>query len=70
MKRVLTLRQEEELNGPLDTFRLGISGPPGAGKSTFIEAFGMHIVEQGHRLAVLAIGKQRKEKKKELYLSF
>ena len=35
--------------------RIGISGPPGVGKSTFIEAFGLHVVEQGHRLAVLAV---------------
>lgn len=35
--------------------RVGISGPPGVGKSTFIEAFGLHVVEQGHRLAVLAV---------------
>jgi LAO/AO transport system kinase len=35
--------------------RIGISGAPGAGKSTFIEAFGLHIVGQGHRLAVLAV---------------
>jgi len=35
--------------------RIGISGPPGVGKSTFIEALGLHIIEQGHRLAVLAI---------------
>lgn len=35
--------------------RIGISGPPGVGKSTFIEAFGMHVINQGHRLAVLAI---------------
>jgi LAO/AO transport system kinase len=35
--------------------RIGISGPPGVGKSTFIEAFGLHILDQGHRLAVLAI---------------
>jgi len=35
--------------------RLGISGAPGVGKSTFIEAFGVHLVEQGHRVAVLAI---------------
>lgn len=36
-------------------FRLGISGPPGAGKSTFIEALGLHLAERGARLAVLAI---------------
>ena len=35
--------------------RIGISGPPGVGKSTFIEAFGLHVIDQGHRLAVLAI---------------
>ncbi|MBB4078943.1 LAO/AO transport system kinase [Lewinella aquimaris] len=37
------------------TFRLGISGTPGVGKSTFIEAFGLEILRRGHRLAVLAI---------------
>jgi LAO/AO transport system kinase len=35
--------------------RIGISGAPGAGKSTFIEAFGGHVVGHGHRLAVLAV---------------
>ncbi|CAA7624427.1 methylmalonyl Co-A mutase-associated GTPase MeaB [Magnetospirillum sp. UT-4] len=35
--------------------RVGITGVPGAGKSTFIEAFGLHVVGQGHRLAVLAV---------------
>jgi LAO/AO transport system kinase len=35
--------------------RLGISGVPGAGKSTFIEALGVWLIEQGHRLAVLAV---------------
>ncbi|PID91525.1 MAG: methylmalonyl Co-A mutase-associated GTPase MeaB [Bacteroidetes bacterium] len=35
--------------------RLGITGVPGAGKSTFIEAFGMHIIRQGGKLAVLAV---------------
>lgn len=38
-----------------DSLRIGISGPPGVGKSTFIEAIGLHIVESGHRLAVLAV---------------
>lgn len=37
------------------SFRLGVSGMPGAGKSTFIEALGLHAIEQGHRLAVLAV---------------
>jgi LAO/AO transport system kinase len=35
--------------------RLGISGVPGVGKSTFIEAFGLHLMEAGHRVAVLAV---------------
>ncbi len=35
--------------------RLGISGVPGVGKSTFIEALGLHLIGQGHRVAVLAI---------------
>ena len=35
--------------------RIGISGAPGVGKSTFIEAFGAHIIDEGHRLAVLAV---------------
>jgi LAO/AO transport system kinase len=36
-------------------FRLGITGVPGAGKSTFIEALGKHIIQKGGKLAVLAI---------------
>ncbi|HEX8426558.1 methylmalonyl Co-A mutase-associated GTPase MeaB [Hymenobacter sp.] len=36
--------------------RVGITGVPGVGKSTFIEALGLHLVDtQGHRLAVLAV---------------
>jgi LAO/AO transport system kinase len=35
--------------------RVGISGAPGAGKSTFIEAFGQHVLGQGRKLAVLAV---------------
>ena len=35
--------------------RLGISGVPGVGKSTFIEALGLRLIERGHRVAVLAI---------------
>lgn len=37
------------------SIRVGITGVPGAGKSTFIEAFGLHVVDQGHKLAVLAV---------------
>ncbi|MDO8313215.1 MAG: methylmalonyl Co-A mutase-associated GTPase MeaB [Sideroxyarcus sp.] len=35
--------------------RIGISGVPGVGKSTVIEALGLYLIEQGHRVAVLAI---------------
>jgi len=38
-----------------NAIRLGITGVPGAGKSTFIEALGMHLVRGGRKLAVLAI---------------
>jgi LAO/AO transport system kinase len=37
------------------SFRFGISGVPGVGKSTFIEALGLFLIEQGHRVAVLTI---------------
>lgn len=38
-----------------NSFRIGISGAPGCGKSTFIENFGLLLVEKGHKLAVLAV---------------
>jgi len=38
-----------------NSIRVGITGVPGAGKSTFIEALGMHIIRQKQKLAVLAI---------------
>jgi len=37
------------------SIRVGISGPPGVGKSTFIEALGLHLVACGRRVAVLAV---------------
>ena len=37
------------------SMRIGISGVPGAGKSTSIDAFGLHVLERGGKLAVLAI---------------
>lgn len=53
------LRADELLNAILPksgrSFRLGISGVPGVGKSTFIEALGLYLIDQGHRVAVLAI---------------
>ena len=38
-----------------NSIRLGISGIPGVGKSTFIEALGNHVIDTGHRVAVLTV---------------
>ena len=38
-----------------NSVRIGITGVPGAGKSTFIEAFGKYLCSKGHRVAVLAV---------------
>ncbi len=38
-----------------NSMRIGITGVPGAGKSTSIDSFGMHLIKQGRKLAVLAI---------------
>lgn len=46
---------EQCLSHSGNSIRVGITGVPGAGKSTSIDAFGMHLLEQGHKLAVLAI---------------
>jgi LAO/AO transport system kinase len=56
--------EDRELSGNLlnslptpseNTLRIGISGPPGVGKSTFIEAIGQKIIEEKKRLAILAV---------------
>lgn len=46
---------DELLPASGNAIRIGISGVPGAGKSTFIEALGLHLIRQGHRVAVLAV---------------
>ena len=38
-----------------NSIRVGISGVPGVGKSTFIETLGLHLIARGHRVAVLAV---------------
>ena len=52
-------RADELLNALLPcsggALRLGVSGVPGVGKSTFIETLGLYLVEAGHRVAVLAV---------------
>ena len=52
-------RGDELLNALLPhcghSFRLGISGVPGVGKSTFIEALGLYLIEHGLRVAVLTV---------------
>ena len=53
------IRAQQVLNAVLpqtgNAIRVGISGVPGAGKSTFIEALGVWLIGRGHRLAVLAV---------------
>lgn len=38
-----------------NSIRIGITGVPGVGKSTFIEVFGKHLIEQGYKVAILSI---------------
>lgn len=52
--RAAARRLLERLPGG-DAIRVGITGVPGAGKSTTINALGMRLIEQGHRVAVLAV---------------
>lgn len=54
------IQSASELMGLIDRVgsssrRIGISGAPGVGKSTFIEAFGLHLVNSGKKVAVLAV---------------
>ncbi|XP_075055245.1 methylmalonic aciduria type A protein, mitochondrial [Mixophyes fleayi] len=57
LQKVLSHQREQEHlnNGKPLAFRVGLSGPPGAGKSTFIEYFGKMLTEHGHKVAVLAV---------------
>ncbi|MFN3604259.1 MAG: methylmalonyl Co-A mutase-associated GTPase MeaB [Leptonema sp. (in: bacteria)] len=43
------------LKKQMESFRIGITGVPGVGKSTFIEAFGLDLISKGHKVAVLAV---------------
>lgn len=54
-KLIESVLQAREDNTSAKSFRLGIAGPPGAGKSTFIESLGMFLTNKGHKVAVLAV---------------
>ncbi|KAI4893946.1 hypothetical protein NFI96_018676 [Prochilodus magdalenae] len=57
LQRVLAFRQEQERlsGGKPVAFRVGLSGPPGAGKSSFIEVLGKMLTGKGHKVSVLAV---------------
>ncbi|CAI5680696.1 unnamed protein product [Oreochromis niloticus] len=57
LQRVLAYRREQENRngGKPVAFRVGLSGPPGAGKSSFIEVVGKMLTGRGHKVAVLAV---------------
>ncbi|XP_008933460.1 PREDICTED: methylmalonic aciduria type A protein, mitochondrial [Merops nubicus] len=57
LQKVLSYhREQEKLNqGKPLAFRVGLSGPPGAGKSTFIECFGKMLTERNYKVSVLAV---------------
>ncbi|PID28614.1 MAG: methylmalonyl Co-A mutase-associated GTPase MeaB [Candidatus Cloacimonadota bacterium] len=46
---------DKTINSSGNSIRLGITGVPGVGKSTFIEAFGMKLIEMGKKVAVLSV---------------
>ncbi|MEH6738621.1 MAG: methylmalonyl Co-A mutase-associated GTPase MeaB [Sulfitobacter sp.] len=53
--RVQATQLLAELGQSKEALRIGLSGTPGVGKSTFIESFGLMLTEQGLRVAVLAV---------------
>nr|XP_055061100.1 methylmalonic aciduria type A protein, mitochondrial [Misgurnus anguillicaudatus] len=57
LQKVLAYRQEQERRngGKPVAFRVGLSGPPGAGKSSFIEIIGKMLTGRGHKVSVLAV---------------
>ncbi|XP_035000633.1 methylmalonic aciduria type A protein, mitochondrial [Hippoglossus stenolepis] len=57
LQRVLAYRTQQEAGngGKPVAFRVGLSGPPGAGKSSFIEVVGKMLTERGHKVSVLAV---------------
>ncbi|XP_038127057.1 methylmalonic aciduria type A protein, mitochondrial [Cyprinodon tularosa] len=57
LQKVLGFRRKQESSngGKPVAFRVGLSGPPGAGKSSFIEVVGKMLTGRGHKVAVLAV---------------
>ncbi len=54
LTNLLSQRSKQLQLGTLKpTYRIGLSGPPGAGKSTFIETFGLVLIEFGYKIGVL-----------------
>jgi LAO/AO transport system kinase len=49
-----------------ESVRIGVTGIPGVGKSTFIERFGQHLIASGHRVAVLAVDPSSKRSRGSL----
>jgi LAO/AO transport system kinase len=52
---------EQIIKNDRPSFRIGVTGVPGAGKSSLIESLGLYLAEQGHKLAVLAIDPSSKK---------
>lgn len=48
-------KKQKQKNGSDLSIRIGITGAPGAGKSTFIDSFGTYLCDKGHKVAVLAV---------------
>eukprot|EP00742_Colponemidia_sp_Colp-10_P007095 GILJ01007618.1.p1 GENE.GILJ01007618.1~~GILJ01007618.1.p1 ORF type:complete len:373 (+),score=52.63 GILJ01007618.1:158-1276(+) len=55
LSRVVSRSTTMDADSRATSIRIGIAGPPGAGKSTLIETLGLHVVRSGHKVAVLAI---------------
>ncbi|KAJ3431533.1 methylmalonyl-coa mutase [Anaeramoeba flamelloides] len=57
LTRIIEERREKAQIDPnsINTFRVGITGPPGTGKSTFVETLGTNLCNQGNKVAVIAI---------------
>ncbi len=61
LARDLIAELDQTNDGSSSTLRLGITGVPGVGKSTFIELFGERLLNEGHRVAVLAVDPTSRE---------